>query len=518
MRRTPLTAILCTTALLAAGALSAPAALASHNETVFFEAPGSLLGVSAPARTNTLTELQSLGVHALRIVVYWRKVAPNPNHKRKPSFNQTNPARYNWGAYDQLVDAALALRWKILLTVTGPVPRWATPHGEDHYSDPNTGDFRQFMIAVGRHYGKHVKLYSIWNEPNQPGFLRPQYTGGKLVSPRIYRGLFLAGYAGLKASGDSGGMTVLMGETSAVGVVSQRVPAPLAFLRGVLCLNSSYEPVGHCARLPADGYAQHPYENAHGPFADPPKDDVTVGTIGRLISALDRAAAAGAVRRGMPVYLTEFGVQTKPNPFVGVTLAQQAEFDAIAEHLIWNNPRVVSFSQYLLRDDHPVRGRVVGSQSGLETYRGVAKPDLDGFRLPLTVTRTRSGVAFWGLARPATGAGRLAPTGTTGTTGPTGPTGPTGTSGTTVTTGSTGSTGITASPPPGATVLIQYSGNGGRSWHALQRVRIGAGGVWNATGRYAGLRFWRVEWTSPSGENYFGAAIRAYTSSGWVDF
>ena len=515
MRRTPLTALLCATALLAAGALAAPAAFASHNETVFFEAPGSLLGVSAPARTKTLTQLQSLGVHALRIVVYWRKVAPKPNHKHKPAFNQQNPARYHWGAYDQLVDAAIALHWKILLTVSGPVPRWATPHGEDMYSNPNTGDFRQFMTAVGRHYGKSVKLYSIWNEPNQRGFLRPQYNGNKLVSPLIYRGLFLAGYAGLKASGNFGGMTVLMGETSPVGVVSQRVPAPLAFLRGVLCLNSNYRPVGHCGRLPADGYAQHPYENAHGPFADPPKDDVTVGTIGRLITALDRAAAAGAVRRGMPVYVTEFGVQTKPNPFVGVTFAQQAEFDAIAEHFIWNNPRVVSFSQYLLRDDHPVRGRVVGSQSGLETYRGVAKPDLGGFRLPLTVTRTRSGVAFWGLVRPYTFAGGLGPTGPTG---PSGPTGPTGASGATGTTGTTGTTGITATPAPWVSVLIQYSGNGGRTWHALQRVRIGAGGVWSASGRYAGLRFWRVEWTSPSGENYFGAAIRAYTGSGKIYF
>jgi hypothetical protein len=515
MRRTPLTALLCAASLLGAGALAAPAALASHNETVFFEAPGSLLGVSAPARARTLTQLQSLGVHALRIVVYWRNVAPNPNHKRKPAFNQENPARYDWGAYDQLVDAATALHWKILLTISGPVPRWATPHGEDMYSNPSTGDFRQFMVAVGRHFGKHVKLYSIWNEPNQPGFLRPQYNGRKLVSPQIYRGLFLAGYAGLKASGNFAGMTVLMGETSAVGVVSQRVPAPLTFLRGVLCLNSNYKPVGHCARLPADGYAQHPYENARGPFARPPKDDVTMGTIGRLITALDRAAAVGAVRRGLPVYVTEFGVQTKPNPYVGVSLAQQAEYDAIAEQLAWNNPRVVSFSQYLLRDDHPVRGRVVGSQSGLETYRGVAKPDLEGFRLPLTVTRTRSGVAFWGLVRPGTIAGGLDPVGPTG---PTGPTGASGASGATGATGTTATSRASAGTSVSASVLIQYSGNGGRSWHSLKRVTIGAGGEWSATGPYAGFRFWRVQWIAPGGQKYVGAAIRAYTSSGEIDF
>ena len=297
MRRTPLTALLCAAALIVAGAASAPAALASHNETVFFEAPGSLLDVSPPARAKTLQQLQSLGVRALRVVLYWRNVAPNPNHKRKPAFNQENPAHYHWGNYDQLIDAASALHWKILLTVSGPVPRWATPHGEDYYSDPNSGDFRQFMVAVGRHYGKLVKLYSIWNEPNEPGFLRPQYIGKRLVSPGIYRGLFLAGYSGLKASGNFGGMTVLAGETSPVGVVSQRVPAPLAFLRGLLCLNANYKPVGHCSQLPAAGYAQHPYDNARGPFAVVPADDVTMGTLGRLITALDRAAA----RRGDPI-------------------------------------------------------------------------------------------------------------------------------------------------------------------------------------------------------------------------
>jgi len=521
MRRTNAIALLCTVAMAGFGAVAAPAAFASHNETVFFEAPGSLLDVSAQARTKTLAQLQSLGVHALRIVLYWRNVAPSPNHKHKPAFNQENPAHYRWGNYDQLIDAASALHWKILLTLTGPVPRWATPHGEDVYSDPNTGDFHQFTIAVGRHYGKLVKLYSIWNEPNQPGFLRPQYVGKTLASPKIYRGLFLAGYSGLKASGNFGGMTVLMGETSPVGVVSQRVPAPLAFLRGVLCLNSDYRPVGHCAQLPAAGYAQHPYDNARGPFDDPPKDDVTIGTIGRLITALDRAAAVGAVRRGLPVYITEFGVQTKPNPYVGVSYGQQAEFDAIAEHIAWSNPRIASFSQYLLRDDHPAHGHVVGSQSGLENYRGVAKPALDGFRLPLTVTRTRSAVALWGIVRPGTIAGALEPIGSTGSTGATGVTGSTdvtGATGTTGATGATGATGTSGATPAWATVLIQYSGNGGRTWRSLERVRIGANGSWSASGPYAGFRLWRLEWVSPAGETYVGAATRAYTISGKIEF
>jgi len=228
MRRAKLTALLTAAALLGAGALAAAPALASHDETVFFEAPNALL--TPATREPTIRQLQSLGVHALRVIVYWRDVAPDPNHGRRPNFNQANPAAYHWGAYDPLIAAATALHWRILLTVSGPVPRWATPHGEDIYSDPNTTDFGKFMQAVGKHYGRQVKLYSIWNEPNEPGFLRPQYTHGRLASAAIYRGLFIAGYNGLKASGNFSGMTVLMGETSPTGVASQGVPAPLAFL------------------------------------------------------------------------------------------------------------------------------------------------------------------------------------------------------------------------------------------------------------------------------------------------
>jgi hypothetical protein len=473
MRPAKLTALLTAAALLGAGALSAAPAFASHAETVFFEAPRDLQGVSATQQAAAFRQLQSLGVRALRVVLYWRAVAPSPNHRHRPSFNQANPMAYHWGSYDAVINKAVALHWKILLTVTGPVPRWATPHGEDIYSSPSTSDFALFMEAIGKRYGRQVKRFSIWNEPNQPGFLRPQYVHGKLASALIYRGLFLAGYAGLKASGNFAGMTVLMGETSSVAVKTQSVPAPLAFLRGVLCLNSSYRPLGHCARLPADGYAQHPYTSSRGPFWTPPTDDVTINTMGRLVTALDRAAAAGEIRAGLPVSVTEFGVASVPNPYVGVSLAKQAEFDAVSEYMAWSNPRIASFSQYALRDDHPAGGRVVGAQSGLETYKGRVKPIYDGFRLPLVVIRTTTGVSLWGLVRPATAA---------------------------------------------TTLTVQYSSNGGRSWHGLAGARTAADGTWSATGRFVARRLWRVRWVSPSRQIYTGAPTRAYTTSGHLEY
>jgi hypothetical protein len=515
IRSAKLTAILTAAVLLGFGALSAPAALASHSETVFFEAPRDLLGVPGPQQQATLAKLQSLGVHAMRIVLYWGEVAPSPKHKTRPNFNQANPAAYHWGPYDTLIDAVEALHWQVLLTVSGgfgTVPRWATPHGEDNYSYPNAADFGQFMKAVGKHYGKRIKLYSVWNEPNQPQYLRPQYVKGKLESPIIYRGLFLAAYAGLKASGNFSGMRVLMGETSPVGVQAAGIPAPLAFMRGVLCLNSDYRPVGHCSELPAYGYAQHPYtEGGSGPDSgpfwippdDPHKDDVTIATIGRLVTALDKAAAVGAVRPDMPVYITEMGIQSVPK-FYGVSLAQQAEYDAISEKIAWENPRVVAFDQYLLRDDAPTSShnpvlRWPGFETGLETATGKQKPAYNGFRLPLVVTRTSAGVSFWGLVRPLgeSGAGPAAP--------PTGGTGAT---------GSSGSRGVAAL----RTATIQYSSNGGKSWRTLMTVHTDAAGSWSASGHYAAHRLWRVKWVSAGGGVYTGAPTRAYTSSGKLEY
>ena len=541
MRTTKLTALLIAATLLGAGAVGAAPAFASHSETVFFEAPRDLLGVPAATQAKTLAKLKSLGVHAVRIVLYWGEVAPSPKHKHRPNFNQANPAAYQWGSYDQLINAVTALHWTVLLTVSGgfgTVPRWATPHGEDQYSYPSATDFGQFMRAVGKHYGKKVKLYSIWNEPNQPQYLRPQYVKGKLVSPAIYRSLFLAAYRGLQTSGNFSGMRVLMGETSPVGVQAAGIPAPLAFLRGVLCLNANYRPVRHCSKLPAYGYAQHPYAEGPGPFwipshkLDPHADDVTIGTIGRLVSALDRAAAAGSIRSGMPVYITEMGVQSVPNPIFGVSLAQQAEYDAISEKLAWNNPRVASYDQYLLRDDPPTRSRNPilrwpGFESGLETYLGVDKPALSGFRVPLAVTRTQSGVSFWGLVRPASDppseGGPVAPTGSTGPTGATGASGATGATGPTGTTGATGATGKIGSlkPPTGTTaktlgrttVVLEYSSDGGKTWHTLMRVRTDSRGAWSATGHFATHRLWRTKWVSPTGATFTGAPTRAYTTT-----
>ncbi len=476
----PIVALACVALLV--GALNAAPAHASHNQTMFFEDPSQLVQVTAAQRAKTLVKLQSLGVKALRVELYWANVAPGAHSTKKPTFEATNPDSYNWGGYDPLLAEAKRLKWPVLLTVTSPVPEWATAGHDDKslVTRPDDRDFEEFMTAVGKHYGSEVSVYAVWNEPNHPAFLLPQFnSNGTPASPRIYRGLFEAGYEGLKAAGISK-PKVLMGETAPTG--SDRLSrreikergllhdvAPLAFLRGTLCLNAKYQKAGTCGMLPAYGYADHAY-TVGTPFYRPPEpDDVTIGVLSRLSSALNKAAAAHAIPAGISIYLTEFGIQSVPNE-LGVSLAKQAEYDAISEKIAWENPRVAAFSQYLLRDDPrggkagaSVHGGVIGFQTGLETFGGKLKPLYFGFPLPLVVSKQGRGYSLWGLVRPAEGATKVR-------------------------------------------VLVQPRGSS--SFRTLKVVQTSSLGYWALDSSVPGAH-WRVSWRSAAGKVYNGPSIGA---------
>ncbi len=468
--RTALLSALAAILAIAGSGLAAGAADASHDQTTFFEAPAELLDPAT--RQGAIQQLQYLGVNAIRVDMSWGSVAPSPEARNQPSFQAGSPGSYDWGEYGELIEEAHSLHWQVLLTVGGPAPRWATSNGKAPYvTRPNPHDFEQFMAAVARRFGGEVSLFAIWNEPNEFGELQPQFArNGEPVAGRIYRGLFQAGYEGLK-DGGLRNPKVLMGETAPGGfaVRGKKVPsyagvAPITFLQNALCLNSKYVKNPHCGTLPAFGYAQHPYvTNTMGPFFVPKNpNNVTIGSLGRLVTALNRAGKAHAVRPSLPIFLTEFGVMSKPNRYFGVSWGKQAEWDAIAERIAWEHARVYAFSQYLLEDDPLSKTGAVSFQTGLETASGVKKPLYFGFPVPLTVTRTKHGYALWGFVRPAHKVTEV-------------------------------------------TILVQ------RSKHApytrLAVVKTGSLGYWQLHSNVNG-RFWRVRWISPSGVRYEGPPIK----------
>jgi hypothetical protein len=450
--------------LLALLLLAVPAH-ASTSQEVTFEAPRDLFD---PAhRDAAFSEISGLGVHALRIVLYWHDVAPDADSRIKPQLDMTDPSVYDWSKYQPVLDEAQRRGWTVQVTVSGFVPRWATNGARDTVTRPSPNEFRMFMTAVSKHFGPQVSRWAIWNEPNHPQFLGPQYDSRhRPVSPGIYRNLYAAGLRGLAAAGDT--KPVLMGETAPTG--TGKDVAPLTFLRGALCLSETYKKRGTCDKLRIDGYAHHAYSTRQGPFYRPSSPNfVTIGVLSRLTKALDRAASAGVVAKKLPVYLTEFGVQSTPDPLFGVSLQRQAEFRSYSEKIAYDNPRVAAFSQYLLTDDLPVEGvskleRYSGFESGLRTSSGKAKPALDGFRLPLVARKHGAKVTLWGLARPA-----------------------------------------------GAktTVVIQQHERG-KAWKDLATVSTDSRGVFTRSASLGpSTREWRLHWTAPDGTLYTGAPTRA---------
>ena len=371
---------------LALALLLPAAASASPRQVVAFEAPRELL--SFQDRDQTLDEIRDFGVTQVRQLVYWRDFAPRPSSKRKPSgFNGADPAAYpthNWDRLDALVASARDRGIALHFNLTGPVPRWATESKRDNLTSPIPKEFRAWATAVGRRYGDAIATWSIWNEPNHPSFLKPQYSKGRPVSPGLYRRLYQEGVKGLKATAANRGDTFLIGETAPRG--NSQVVFPLDFLRRMVCLDSSYKRKKRCVRLDADGYAHHAYTTSKGPrFVPSNRDDVTLGVLSRLSTALDRAGAAGGLAPRLPIYLTEFGIQSRPDRIQGVSFSKQAAYLAVAEHMAYVNPRVRSFSQYLMSDDRPRASklnRYAGFESGLRTSKGSQEAGLQGVPAP----------------------------------------------------------------------------------------------------------------------------------------
>ncbi len=441
--------------LLAAGAaalaLAAPTpASASTSQYTIFEAPSEMAGASDSLRTQTLDEIAAFGVKHMRVLLYWNSVVRDNNAKHKPADlaeRDPNSAGYDFSRYDAIFSEAKARGIDVITTITGPVPRWATARKSGHLYKPNRTRFERFVEAVGTRYGSQVSTWTVWNEPNQPQFLGPQYVKHKPYSPFLYRALYQAALQGLGASGNTGDR-VLAGETSPRG--NRHIVAPITFAR--LFFRGK--------KLKVSGYAQHPYTTKAGPFFKPAdKTDATIGVLSRLTKALDRYSH----HHRLGLYLTEFGIQSKPDPFVGVSETRQAEYRSISERIAYANPRVKAISQYLMRDDTPRKGsranRYGGFESGLRFSSGKKKRSYEGFRLPLVATRSGSrSVKLWGLVRPATGA---------------------------------------------TTVAVEYRDKS--AWKALGNVGTNSRGYWTKRTAYRKGRAYRVTWTT-----FTGPATRVY--------
>ena len=422
-------------ALLALLVVAAPAAANARQESLFMD--DNLLLYRGPERaTATLRELKDLGVDRVRVTLHWHHFAPNALKARRPrgELHYGPPVFDN---HDHLLREARELGIGVLVNISGSAPLWATGkvrgrHLNGEYK-PDPAEFGHFVEVIARRYdGRHrdenqgerrlprIDTWSIWNEPNLGSRIQPQWERGRPASPGIYRRLVRSALAALARTGHENDV-VLLGETSPRGrdektrTISMR---PGLFLRELFCLDRDLLPLTGCddfeerGRFEVSGYAHHPYSITSPPeLPHPNPDDITLADRDRLTRILDAAAGLSRVPPQLPLWYTEYGYQTPPDPYRGVPPESHAAWLVKAERMTFLDERVIAMTQFQLLDDPPraqfrrTDRRYWGTyQSGLKYVDGRRKPAYEAYRLgldaPAQVAPGQS-LGLWGFARAA---------------------------------------------------------------------------------------------------------------------
>jgi hypothetical protein len=426
-----------------------------------------------------LRQVGELGIERVRLTAGWSVIAPQPALAEVPAGDLADPAAYpagNWHNLDRAVRLTVQAGLRPMIDIAFWAPRWATRAPAEQTDRLRTGidaaQYARFAAAVAKRYGggyvpppaagatvalpspdgnlldrllgglklgpavqkvlppaqeplPAVDLFTIWNEPNHPGFLMPQWRrqDGRFVpdSPGAYRAMVRAAYPVIKAAAPQS--TVLIGGTASGGssTAGRSGVPPLMFLRELACVDRRLraKTTGDCAGftpIPGDGWSHHPYSLRTRPDALPKDTDkLPVAATGRLVRTLRRLVAAGRLSpRVADLYQTEYGYETNPpDPKAPFSPAEQPVMLAWAEYLGTRDRAVKMWPQFQLRDRPgdpagPAMRPYGDWQTGLIDAQGVPKPSFAAFRTPgFARCRTSGGrrvVAVWGRLRgPQTG-------------------------------------------------------------------------------------------------------------------
>jgi len=174
---------------------------------------------------------QGMGFNWVKQQVEWKLFEPSKGD-------------YQWGAIDEVVNAANAAGINIMLSVV-KAPAWARPGGADLSVEgppANPQDFADFLGAMAAHYAGRVQAYEVWNEQN----LHYEW-GNEEISPARYMDLLRPAYAAIKANDPNA--KVISGALTPTGAPAPWAMDDFAYLEGM------YQ--NGLARY-ADGIGAHP--------------------------------------------------------------------------------------------------------------------------------------------------------------------------------------------------------------------------------------------------------------------
>jgi hypothetical protein len=381
---------LITAAGLAAVGLAVPVAGASTH---------MLVGINDEANTlygnpdEVFPILQQLRTQVLRVNLYWGGTKYAVAQSKPANAASPDDPAYDWSLYDRLVRYASQYNIKVLFSVLF-TPSWANGGRARNVAPTTTAGWtalRNFALAAARRYSgtyvlplsqqdpgnpssalplPPVRLWTAWNEPNNPIWLSPQWKKVKgkyrIESALNYVKICNAVYQGVHATGISS-------EKVACGVTGPRgnnVPTGA---------RPSVDPLSFMRALKADGlkkfdvYAHHPYYGAPSetPSTVPTsRTAVELGNIGVLLKQLSQLWG------GKHLWITEYGFQTPPDRLYGVSLTKQALYLKQAYAIARKNRRIDMMLWFMLKDDTDIP---LGWQSGLMTAAGTKKPSFAAF-------------------------------------------------------------------------------------------------------------------------------------------
>lgn len=352
-------ALLALIALLAAPAATVHAAL--KMPIGFFDDPSFRW---SPDRAENLRQAGVAGASVIHTTASWAGLAPT---RPANAANGDDPA-YKLNDLDELVFQSGIHGMRVMIDING-TPKWANGGKSPNVLPKNLGDLTAFAKMLATRYNGHqghgsVSLWSVWNEPNLQLFLTPQYVGKTIVGPANYGKLFKAAYAGIKSGNPLA--KVGIGETSARGR-----DKPLAGISASVAPGTFAKYLAKVPGLKFDAWAHHPYPTSPNlpPTQKVRYPNVTLSTLPQFEADLKKF-----FHRSVPVWITEYGHETKPPDPHGVSYATQAKYAAQALNIAKNDPNVQMFIWFVFHDN-------AGNpwQSGLYGANNIQKPAYDAF-------------------------------------------------------------------------------------------------------------------------------------------
>jgi hypothetical protein len=254
---------------------------------------------------------------------------------------------------------------EVILTISG-TPRWANGGKNPNVMPKTVADFGNFARAIASRYSGRfegypfIRFWSVWNEPNLQQFLTPQFNShGRSVAPANYAKLAAAAYTGIKAGNRLAqvgiGETSPRGSDKPVGLRPSHSPGKFS------ALVAKANP-----KLKFDAWSHHPYPS--NPNSGPEQlvkwPNVSLASLPKFDESLTRWFK----RKSVPIWITEYGHQTRPEDSLGVPYATQAAYIQQSISKAAGYPFVNMFIWFVYQDD---QGQPW--ESGIYTRSGTPK-------------------------------------------------------------------------------------------------------------------------------------------------